>query len=116
MVKANELTKISFWPYDLFGYLLPGVILILAFSVGDSFWSHKVQSAWLSERWSNVLLLLLIAYIAGTCIAAFSSWFLERQILRRLWLYPTSRSTVRTKGMGSSNSFLLGIAALTPRL
>lgn len=94
-MKVSDVPRINFWPYDIFGYLLPGVLFLVALAVGDSLVSSMLRSAWGDEHWSNILLLAFIAYIVGTCIAAASSYLLERRLLHKTWKYPTARLFVK---------------------
>lgn len=90
-MKLSDVPKINLWPYDVFGYLLPGALFLAAVAAGESELSSRVRSAWEAGHWSNVLLIVFFAYIVGTAIAALSSYLLERVLLRTGWFYPTAR-------------------------
>lgn len=103
--------KIPFTLYDLFGYLLPGItfgsLFIFSYDAPKAFDLIKENIADSSFRQDHTYLLndlsellhqspflisvlgLLLAYIVGHILAAFSSYFLER-VLVQTWLrYPT---------------------------
>jgi hypothetical protein len=83
--------KTYFWPYDIFGYLLPGVIaiapLITFHDVIRSFFKTRYQSESIAD---NIVLLVAI-YVVGHIISAASSLLLERGLLRLSFGYPLSQ-------------------------
>lgn len=93
----GDLQKVSFWPYDIFGYLLPGALVLVAGVLTN----QSAYDLWiglhtpgasrsLSGLGAFALLVDLAAmYLAGHVIAAGSSLFLERLLLRLLLGYPT---------------------------
>jgi hypothetical protein len=86
-MRIPDLPRTPFWPYDIFGYLLPGLIVLIAL-VGASqpdFPSRVVQNL----TTTDVVLAILGAYIIGHLMAALSSRLVERELLARLCGYPT---------------------------
>lgn len=85
----DEQTKVSFWAYDIFGYLLPGIILLLGLFASNA-WFHEHLYPYLkSGYYTDFAILLVIAYTLGHVISGFSSLTLERLFLRHVLHYPT---------------------------
>ena len=80
-----------FWPYDVFGYFLPGLVGVLAYSEGNRAIGSIMDRLWITGRLLDIVVLAAAVYISGHIIAALSSWFLEKQILRGVLKYPTTR-------------------------
>lgn len=83
--------KIHFWPYDLFGYLLPGFVVLTPLiefnkDVRDMFTARFSESSIL-----DIAAITGIAYAVGHIIAALSSLILERFVLRYTHGYPASQ-------------------------
>src|SRR5689334_10923307 len=89
-MKVPDTVKTAFWPYDVFGYLIPGVVVIASFTLSNSTISHSVSTHFDFERLHDVALAAGLAYLVGHAVAALSSRLLERLLLRRLWDYPTA--------------------------
>ena len=80
--------KLYFWRYDIFGYLLPGFVVIVPLIE----FNKNVRSLF-TERFSessilDVLTMVGVAYTLGHVIAAISSLFLERCVLKYTHGYP----------------------------
>lgn len=90
-MKPADVPRINLWPYDIFGYLLPGALFLTAVAIGTSDLSDQIRATWNTKHWSNILLVVFGAYLTGTAIAALSSYLLERVLLRTGWYYPTAR-------------------------
>lgn len=80
-----------FWAYDVFGYLLPGLVLMALVASGGGTTGTAIVSLWTSEHWQNVFVVAGFAYVVGHIVSAISSWLLERQLLRRCYGWPTQR-------------------------
>jgi len=92
--------KTYFWPYDIFGYLLPGFFFIIMFYKGNSWFASQMRN-WLSpEHFQSglyqVIVLLIVAYITGHFIAAISSILLEKTLVSVFLKYPTVNLAYRT--------------------
>ena len=81
----------SNWAYDLFGYLLPGCLILAAVGKFTRLGHEIFAGRWTSGKAHEVALLLGLAYILGHLVAAMSSWTLEKRILREVLGYPTAR-------------------------
>jgi len=84
-------TFTGFWAYDLFGYLLPGSLVLAAVGKFNRLGHDLIASRWGSGRIQDVALLVGLAYFLGHLVAALSSLVLEKAILRKVLGYPTSR-------------------------
>lgn len=76
-----------FWPYDIFGYLVPGAVFLGATLLA---WPKSREFVTLDPVWAAIAF-LTIAYILGHVIAALSSTLFERTIVKWLLGYPTER-------------------------
>ena len=86
----KELTdsKLYFWPYDIFGYLLPGFVVMIPLIEFNT----QVRGLF-TERFSeksilDTLAITGVAYTLGHIVAALSSLFLERFVLKLSHGYP----------------------------
>lgn len=93
-VDEKLIPKTTFWPYDVFGYLLP----VLALAAGAVAANRHVGAAllvWVYPGDELDLVALVaavgIAYVVGHVVAAAASYTLERFVLVRLLRYPTVR-------------------------
>lgn len=84
-------TLTGFWAYDLFGYLLPGTLVLAAAGKFNRVGHDLIAGRWNSGRIQDVALLIGLAYVLGHLVAALSSLFLEKLLLRKVLGYPTSR-------------------------
>ncbi len=84
----TETAKVYFWPYDIFGYLFPGLLLTGFLLIIDNIQAWLIQIT--GEGIPYWLSILVISYVIGHIISACSSLLLERLILRKLLGgYPT---------------------------
>ena len=90
-MKLDDVPRANFWPYDLFGYLLPGAALLTAMALGSSWASRQLVALWDGGHIQDYVLLGFIAYFAGTCISATSSLIIEAGLMQYTYGYPTSR-------------------------
>jgi hypothetical protein len=105
----TDIPRTTFWAYDIFGYLLPGVLLLLTAVAANARIAAIAKRQIDTATAVHLTLLFIVAYIVGHAIAAISSRVLERVLLRRLWDYPTT--PMFTAGGGktvgkSSDSYL----------
>lgn len=77
--------------YDLFGYLLPGLLFLLLFLVDHIFQSvssiQEFKSSlkmFLNFSWWIFIVIFLTAYFLGHFISSFSSLILERGIVKKI--------------------------------
>ena len=81
-------TKLYFWPYDIFGYLLPGFVVMIPLIEFNT----RVRGLF-TERFSETSILDVeaivgVAYTLGHIVAALSSLVLERFVLKFSHGYP----------------------------
>lgn len=81
--------NINFWAYDIFGYLLPGLLLLAGYAKANTCIYEIIHPHWISGKYADYAILLGIAYTLGHLISGLSSFFLERLILRHILKYPT---------------------------
>lgn len=91
MMREEVNPKTYFWAYDIFGYLLPGVLVVVGFAKGNQWVHDNVSSHWNSSSVMNVVVLIGAAYVVGHLVAALSCYALERLALRWTLGYPTGR-------------------------
>ena len=107
----KDAVRGTFWPYDVFGYLLPGLVLLAVAARANEFAGRLYSSYWHDGKWTHVVVVVGMAYVAGHVIAAFSSWILERGLLRKRMGWPTERmfpeSTERTWGRSRVLNFFV---------
>lgn len=117
MGKFTDGIKSSFSLYDIFGYLLPGFflvsLLVLDYDAAKIIREYKSSGGITYEAFSGLhlktelllrffssgslndfnfipfLLFLIFCYLIGHVVAAFSSYLLERVIVKQLWGYPS---------------------------
>ena len=81
--------KTYFWPYDLFGYLLPGFVVVFCLIEFNehvrTFFTRRFQTNDLLD----VATLVGVAYLTGHLVAALSSLVLEHLVLRNTVGYPS---------------------------
>lgn len=80
----------GFWAYDLFGYLLPGAFVLVAFGKFNSIGHDLVAFRWNQGKPHDVALFLGAGYILGHILSALASWFLEKRAVRNVLGYPTA--------------------------
>lgn len=90
MVDRAQVTG-WFWPYDIFGYLLPGFIVLAGYGYGNQKVHDIVQPLWASQSLMSMVLLIGLAYVLGHVVSALSSLCLERIFLRNIMRYPTEQ-------------------------
>jgi hypothetical protein len=83
--------KTYFWPYDIFGYLLPGIIAIVPLIEFHAGVRSLVQLRYNAESIADNLVLLVAVYVVGHIISAASSFLLERCFLRLSFGYPVAQ-------------------------
>lgn len=87
----NDTLRGYFWAYDIFGYLLPGLVLMALLAAGNETVGKPIIDLWTSNHWQNVFVVAGFAYVVGHVIAAASSWALERHLLKNTLGWPTQR-------------------------
>src|SRR4051812_32747337 len=108
MERPESGVRTYFWAYDIFGYLLPGLLMLLALTYPNQRGKVLLDELWTNAgRLQNAILILLAGYAAGHLVAAVSSWFLERQILRNAIRYPTEHLFGSAEGGNFLTRFLL---------
>ena len=90
-MRLSDIPRITFWPYDLFGYMLPGATFLTGIALGNSRASTFLMSLWSSDKPANYILLAFLAYMAGNCISAISSLVIEAHLLQWTFKYPSAR-------------------------
>ncbi len=83
--------KTYFWPYDIFGYLLPGVIAIAPLIEFHSGVRALFTLRYQSESIADNIVLIVGIYVVGHIISAASSFLLERCFLRLSFGYPLAQ-------------------------
>ena len=107
MERRESTVRTYFWAYDVFGYLLPGLLMLLALTYPNQRGREVLDELWRSGRLQDAILVLFAGYAAGHLVAAVSSWVLERQVLRNLLRYPTEHLFAGSKGGNKFIRFLL---------
>jgi hypothetical protein len=87
----EESSKVSFWAYDIFGYLLPGLVLIAGFAKSNQWVYENIHKHWSSGSYADYAIILGIAYTIGHIVSGLSSFILERLLLRHILKYPTQQ-------------------------
>lgn len=85
----EESSKVSFWAYDVFGYLLPGLVLIAGYAKSNKWVYDNIHIHWSSGSYADYAIILGVAYTLGHIVSGLSSLILERLLLRRFPKYPT---------------------------
>jgi len=96
-MRLSDVPKASFWPYDVFGYMLPGATFLTGVALGQSWLSTRIVSLWNTKDWPELILLLLGAYLTGHAISAISSLLIEAYLMSATWLLPSARLMPETK-------------------
>jgi len=78
------MEKFPFDPYDFFGYLSSGIIVLFGLNIIVG--TPHILS--IQPKPLQTFLILLFAYIAGQCIASPSKWLLEDLIIKRVLKTP----------------------------
>ncbi len=82
-------SKAYFWPYDLFGYLLPGLFILLVLDLTNTNISDQLLFLLASNQWINIISFFSIAYIIGHITSSISKIVLEKFILQIFVKYPS---------------------------
>jgi hypothetical protein len=88
-VKEEMNPKTYFWPYDLFGYLLPGFVVEFCLIEFNSHIRSLFTARFQSKDPLDIAALIGIAYVSGHLVAALSSLLLENIILKKTVGYPS---------------------------
>ncbi|TWU51505.1 hypothetical protein [Rubripirellula reticaptiva] len=88
MSKPYSATGIYFWPYDIFGYFLPGVVALAPLTQFHTDIRAIIVARFQTTSWVDIAMLCIVAYVLGHIIAAVSSWLLERVLLKYTFGYP----------------------------
>jgi len=96
-MEEKRISRIEFWPYDIFGYLLPGLIASAALICCNSSLQRLCSTLVKDNEFYVAIAIAISAYLIGHLIAALSSLFLERIIVRHTMKYPTERMFDRSK-------------------
>lgn len=82
--------KTYFWPYDVFGYLLPGLTLLVGLGLGNEWGAKMLGPLWTKMRLGDAALALGLAYVLGHVVAGMSSLVFEKWIVSKWLRWPTS--------------------------
>lgn len=77
-----------FWPYDIFGYLLPGIIAVAPLLEFQSNLRELFKERYQADSIMDNLVLIVGVYVIGHLISAAASFLLERVLLRLTFGYP----------------------------
>ncbi|MBR9802687.1 hypothetical protein GYB59_13815 [bacterium] len=91
MSKTDSATGIYFWPYDIFGYFLPGVVVLAPLTQFHTDVRAIVVARFQEASLVDIAVLCIAAYVLGHIVAAVSSWFFERAILKFSFGYPVTQ-------------------------
>lgn len=80
-----------FWPYDIFGYLLPGIIIWAPLTQFHMSVRSVIEARYNQDSVVDNALLIVVCYITGHLVAAVSSMLLERGCLRLTFGYPVTQ-------------------------
>lgn len=105
----RDYAKVYFWPYDVFGYLLPGLVLLAVVAKTNAWAYHLYAGFWHAGELQNLLVIAGLSYVVGHAIAAAGSWTLERLLLRRTLRWPTQRLLDQANEDGRLARLLLGL-------
>ena len=89
--KPASATGVYFWPYDIFGYFLPGVVLLAPLTQFQSDIRQHLVLRFQPSNWVDISMLAIITYVVGHLVAAISSWWLERILLKYTFGYPVAQ-------------------------
>lgn len=106
-IKEDLNPKTYFWAYDVFGYLLPGLMLLGGYILTNSSVDRRLHAVRPHNDWVAAVVVLGGAYVLGHLIAAVSSFLLERLIVSRWLQYPTHHFFVRTSEPNKIGNALL---------
>ncbi len=87
----EESSKVSFWAYDIFGYLLPGLVLIIGLAKSIKWVYDNIHNQLISGSYADYVIILVVAYTIGHILSGLSSYALERLILRHILKWPTQQ-------------------------
>lgn len=88
-LKDSFATNVTFWAYDIFGYLLPGILILFAMWLTNSNFRNILTSFPAIDYVLSLALLASLAYFTGHIVAALSSFLLERSLLKHVIGFPT---------------------------
>lgn len=96
------MKNINFWPYDIFGYFIPGLVLFYSALMTNENLKQLVtlNSFTTSTGGTNfveAIIWVFLIYIAGHVVASFSSYFLERALVQHFFKFPTDWFFFHTK-------------------
>ncbi|MEM6469736.1 MAG: hypothetical protein AAF802_09315 [Planctomycetota bacterium] len=77
-----------FWPYDFFGYLLPGVIVLVPLLQFQNHARQLFENRYQADSIIDNVVLLVSVYVLGHLVAAAASLILERIVLQLSFGYP----------------------------
>lgn len=83
-------SKVYFWPYDIFGYLLPGIIVWAPLTQFHGSIRSIIENRYQRDSLSDNVILIVMCYVTGHLIAAVSSMILERGVLQ-IFGYPLAQ-------------------------
>lgn len=86
----KESSNQYFIAYDIFGYLIPGLVFIGITAKANTWWMDHVVRGRCSGNAADTVILLGFAYVVGHVISAISSFFVERIVLRKIFGYPSN--------------------------
>lgn len=87
----NSDPPVYFWPYDIFGYLLPGMIVVAPLTQFHSGVRDVIVGRYQSESIPDNVVLVILCYIVGHLVASLSSSVLERGFLQLTFGYPVTQ-------------------------
>ncbi len=74
-------SKVYFSPYDIFGYLLPGIIVWAPLKQFHGWIQSMIENRFQQDSRSYNVLLIMMRSVTGHLIAAISGMILERRII-----------------------------------
>jgi hypothetical protein len=89
-MKEELSPKTYFWPYDVFGYLLPGMAVLVGLAAGNTWGQSILGPLWRGQRVSDLAIALGLAYVVGHIVAGMSSLILEKWIVSGFLKWPTA--------------------------
>jgi hypothetical protein len=90
-ISISSEPKTYFWPYDIFGYLLPGIVVIAPLIEFHSGVRSIFEARYQTESLADNVVLLIAVYVTGHIISGASSFLLERCLLRLSFGYPLNQ-------------------------
>jgi len=88
-LKDSIASNVTFWAYDIFGYLLPGLLILAAAWLTNCRLRNIVTEFPNMEYLASLAVLASVAYLTGHIVAALSSVVLERSFLKHAIGYPS---------------------------